>query len=165
MAMRLIMTCVAFTALVAAGVAAQDAAAPAKGAVTDLAIIKIRGSHFTDMFAQFGTPQIVVATRGRTPDEDDVLFNFGAFIIRVGKDQKINNCFILKNWKGPIRGIKIGDSREDVVKVLGNASMTFKDKNGTITDYGYRMKDLGVEFYVNFDENGNVKRVQIGQLE
>ena len=73
--------------------------------------------------------KIVVAKRGSTPDEDDVLFEFGTFMVCIAPNQRISTCFFLKTWKGPVRGIKMGDTREDVVKVLGPASIIFKDKH------------------------------------
>jgi hypothetical protein len=66
------------------------------------------------------------------------------------------------DWKGPIRGIKIGDSRENVVKVLGNLPITVKDKEGVVTAYGYALKDLDAEFYADFDKDGKVWQAEFG---
>ena len=112
------------------------------------------------MFAQCGTPTDVYVIRGDTPAEDDVLCEYGAYSFRV-RNKVIQICFFWADWKGPIRGIKIGDSREDVVKVLGTAPMTFKDKNGVVTAYGYELKDLDAKFFTNFDKDGKVWRVEI----
>jgi hypothetical protein len=160
----MIMACTVLMTLVVASAEAQNAATPAKDAVTDATIINICGGRLAKMFAQFGTPSDVLPIRGDTPAEDYVLCDYDTYFFHVRK-KVIQHCFFWSNWKGPIRGIKIGDSREDVVKVLGTAPITVKDKNGIVTDYGYRMKDLGVKFYANFDENGKLKRVQIAQLE
>ena len=59
----------------------------------------------------------------------------------------------------------MGDTREDVVKVLGPASIILKDKHGVVTAYGYRMKDLNIEFYADFDKDGRVQRVEIDALD
>ena len=163
--MRMIIACAAMTALVVASAEAQDGATPAKDAVTDAAIIDSCGARLAKMFARYGTPSNILPMRGDTPDEDDVLCDYGgAYGFRV-RDKVIRFCFFWADWKEPIRGIKIGDSRENVVKVLGTAPITVKDKNGVITAYGYRMKDLGVEFYTDFDKDGKVKRVEIAPLD
>ena len=162
--MRTIVACAALMALVVASAEAQDGATPAKDAITDATIIDSCGGRLAKMFAQYGAPSDFVAIRGNTPDKDDVICDYGTYMFRV-REKVIRCCFFRTDWKGPIRGIKIGDSREDVVKTLGTAPTTFKDKNGVVTAYGYRMKDLGVEFYTNFDEDGKVKRVEIAPLD
>ena len=161
--MRIIMACAAIMALIVASAEAKDNATPAKDAVTDATIIDICGGRLAKMFAQFGPPSHILAIRGDTPDEDDVLCDYESYMFRV-HDKVIRFCFFRTDWKGTIRGIKIGDSREDVVKVLGTAPITVKDKNGVITAYGYRMKDLDVQFHADFDEEGKVKRVEIDPL-
>jgi hypothetical protein len=163
-AMRVLMVYAALMALVVVGAEAQDGVTPAKDAVTDATIIDTCGGRLAKMFAHFGTPQDVWVTRGDTPAEDDVLCAYGAYGFRV-RSKMVRCCFFWTDWKGPIRGIKIGDSREDVVKVLGKAPVTVKDKNGIITSYGYHMKDVGVEFYTDFDKDGKVKRVEIDPLD
>jgi hypothetical protein len=162
--MRMIMVCVALVALVAAGAAAQDAVTQAKDSITDTKIIDMCGGRLAKMFTQFGTPAELIAIRGKTSDKDYVLCDYGTYFFHVRK-KVILACFFWSDWKGPIRGIKIGDSREDVVKVLGNAQITVKDKNGVVTAYGYRMKDLDVEFYTDFDKDGKVREVEIGPLD
>ena len=47
------------------------------------------------------------------------------------------------------------------MKVLGNPWATKKDKNGVVTEYGYELKDLGVQLWPSFDKNGKVTRVEI----
>ena len=89
-----------------------------------------------------------------------MLCDYGAYGFRV-RNKVIRTCFFWADWKGPIRGIKIGDSREDVVKVLGKAPITDKDKDGVVTAYGYELKDLDSELFVNFDKDGKVWRVEV----
>jgi hypothetical protein len=158
--MRIIMSCVAIMAFVVANAGAQDGAATAKNAITDATIINLCGGRLAKMFAQCGTPENLQVKRGGTPDEDDVLFVYESVGFRV-RDKVVRTCFFWSNWKGPIRGIKIGDSREDVVKVLGKAPTTDKDKDGAITAYGYDLKDLDADFFTNFDKDGKVWRVEV----
>lgn len=130
-----------------------------------MAVIKSCGGDLATMFAKFGQPLDLVATRGPNENLDRVICDYGPFLFGF-RDQKIVGCFFRKTWKGPIMGISIGDTRETVVKVLGVASKTFRDKNGVVTDYGYPMKDLGVLFYANFDAaSGKLIRVEIAPLE
>jgi hypothetical protein len=158
--MRIIMAFAVLMALVVASAEAQNSATPAKDAVTDATIINLCGGRLAKMFAQCGTPEDLRVKRGSTPDEDDVLCNYGTYAFRV-RDKVIRTCFFWSDWKGPIRGIKIGDSREEVVKVLGKAPSTDKDKDGAITAYGYDLKDLDADFFTNFDKDGKVWRVEV----
>ncbi len=153
-----------FLLAVSTGIA-EESGAPAKSAPTDMAVIKSCGGDLATMFAKFGQPLDLVATRGPNENLDRVICDYGPFLFGF-RDQKIVGCFFRKTWKGPIMGISIGDTRETVVKVLGVASKTFRDKNGVVTDYGYPMKDLGVLFYANFDAaSGKLIRVEIAPLE
>ena len=158
--MRLIVACAPLMALVAASAAAQEADAPAKDAVTDAKIIDMCGGRLAKMFAQYGTPVDLWAARGNTPDKDEVICNYHTYMFRV-RGRVIQSCFFAPDWKGLIRGIKIGNSREDVVKVLGNPSMTFKDKAGVVTAYGYALKGRDASFFTNFNKDGKVWRVEV----
>lgn len=124
-------------------------------------LISIRGGGLERM-QQFGAPELVIAKRGKESDNDDVLFNYGPFILRVHHDT-ITNCFFLNTWKGSIRGIRIGDSREDVVNALGKPRIIYS-KAGVETDYGYVLKDSNAMLYANFNDDGNVKRVEIDRI-
>jgi hypothetical protein len=160
----MLMTCVALTALVAVIAVAQDSTAPAKDAITDMTVINLCGGRLALMFAQCGLPLDLVAIRADTADKDDVVCDYGTYMFRV-RNKKVRICFFRDTWQGPIRGIKSGDSREDVVKALGDPAMTFKDKDGVITAYGYHLKDLGVDFYPNFDQNGKTNKVEIDPMQ
>ena len=89
-----------------------------------------------------------------------MLCDYGAYGFRV-HNKVITVCFFWQQWKKTIRGIKIGDSRDAVVKLLGAAPITNKDASGAVTAYGYRLKDPNVKFWANFDASGNVNRVEI----
>jgi hypothetical protein len=128
--------------------------------MTDETIIDTCGARMAKMFAVYGTPQDVWADRGPTEAEDDVFFGYGPYGFKV-RDKVVRVCFFFKGWEGPIRGIKIGDGLDDVVKALGNPSMTVKDKNGVVTAYGYDLKDLDANFFANFHEDGKVWRVEV----
>lgn len=158
--MRTVLSCVALSTMLAACAAAQQPAAVAKPAVTDEAVVEMVGGRLAKMFAHFGTPQDVWAQRGETEDEDEVFFDYGGFATKV-REKTVRVCFFYQGWQGPIRGIKIGDSREDVVKVLGEPTTTVKDKNGVVTAYGYDLTDLDANFFANFHEDGKVWRVEV----
>jgi hypothetical protein len=153
------MACAALTVLVAANSLAQESAAPAKDTVTDAAIIAMCGGGQAKMFALYGVPEDLWATRGATEDEDDVFLGYGAYGFKV-RDKVVRVCFFFRGWKGPIRGIKIGDSCEDVAKALGNPRTTVKAKDGSITAYGYQFQDLDANFFANF-KDGKVWRVEV----
>lgn len=158
--MRAILTFAAMATMLTAITQAELSAAPAKGAVTDEAVMNMVGGRLAKMFAVYGTPQDVWANRGSTEAMDDVFFDYGPFAFKV-REKLVRVCFFFQGWEGPIHGIKIGDTREAVVKVLGEPSMTFKDKNGVVTAYGYELKDLDCNFFANFREEGKVWRVEV----
>src|SRR5271169_4262540 len=74
--MRMITACAALVALAVTSVQAEDGT---KQAVTDTAVINSCGGRLFKIFADFGTPQDLSALRGSTPDDDDVLCDFGVF--------------------------------------------------------------------------------------
>ncbi len=157
--MRLATVCAALMAALAAGAEAQDSANPAKDAITDATIINTCGGSMAKMFATYGAPQDMWADRGATEAQDDVYLGYGAYGFKV-RDKVVRLCFFFRGWKGPVRGIKIGDSQEDVAKALGIPRTTVKDKDGAVTAYGYELKDLGANFFANFKE-GKVWRVEV----
>lgn len=160
--MRLTLTLAALAAMVVTAARAEDPDARKEGVVTDEAIVNACGGDLTNLY-KFGVPNHIVATRGDMPEEDDVLFRYdGGFILRV-HFRTITTCFFLKDWEGPIRGMKIGDSREGVVKVVGKPRSVITDKDGVETDYGYDLKrgDDTIGLWVGFDEDGKVRRVEL----
>jgi hypothetical protein len=161
--MRLTLTIVVLATIAAVVVPTSRAADPdvrGQGAISDEVIINLCGSRLAKMFAECGPPTFLRAERGKTPAEDDVYCDYDTYGFKV-HDRIIRVCFFWEEWKKPIRGIKIGDSREDVEKVLGKAATTVKDKDGAVTAYGYELRDIGAYFFTNFDKNGKVWRVEV----
>jgi hypothetical protein len=158
--MRTLMSCIALVALVSMVAQAQNAEPSAKNAITDTMIINSFGGRLAKMFAQFGMPKDLRPKRGSEPAKDEVLCHYGAFGFRV-RDKIIQSCFLWKEWERPIRGIKFDDSREDVVKVLGKAAVTVKNKKGDINAYAWELEDLDAYFVVDFDEGGKVWQIEI----
>ena len=156
--MRLTIALLLITVLAVATVQAVD---PGNGAGTtpsDDAIVNVCGANLAKLFTQFGTPADIIPYRGNTPDNDGVNLNYGDYGFNF-RNKTVVTCFFWSTWKGTIQGIKIGDSRDAVVKVLGNPSVTLKDANGVITSYGWDLKDLDAKLYADFDANGIVNRV------
>lgn len=158
--MRTIMLYGALVACFVAFAKAQERDQPRKEAITDATIINSCGGPLDKMFAQFGTPRDLRVNRGNKPEEDDVYCSYENHGFRV-RNKVIRMCFFFRGWKEPIRGIRIGDSREAVAKILGNPSMTVKNKDGTISAYGYELKELNSYFFANFDKDGQVWRVEV----
>lgn len=131
-----------------------------KAAFSDESVIGACGGSVADMFARFGVPQDVVAARGQTAEEDDVLVDYGEILFRT-RDQKVRCCFFLKSWKSTIRGIRIGDSREAVTQVLGKPQHIIRSKDHVETDYGYDLRQPKLSLWANFDKDGHVRRVEI----
>jgi hypothetical protein len=158
--MRAILTYAMMVTMLAAAAQAQESPPSAKEPITDEMIVNTCGGRLAMMFALYGTPQDVWADRGATEDEDDVYLGYGAYGFKV-RDRMVRVCFFFKGWEGPIRGIKIGDSREDVVRILGSPRMTVTNKDGVVTAYGYELNNLDANFFANFHEDGKVWRVEV----
>jgi hypothetical protein len=122
-------------------------------------IINACGADLNKLFAEFGAPKYMVVARGDTNDDDDVLFEYGTFVLRIHED-KVTSCFFKSNWTGPIGEIRIGDSRENVEKVLGKPTSVLS-KDGVITAYGYDLQSPKTTMYTNFNDAGAVRRVEI----
>ena len=159
--MRRILTLAAIAALLVISARAEEPAIRKQAAPTDKAIIGIRGSAFAKVFAQFGLPGDITAVRRSTRSKDGVLLDYGAFGFLV-RHKVVDACFFWSDWKGSIRGIKMGDSRENVVKVLGSKPRyTIRDKDNAITAYGYDLKGSDVCYFANFDDHGKLDKVEI----
>jgi hypothetical protein len=138
-------------------------AAPAKPAAvkskpTSEDILNACGSRLVKVFAQFGTPIDVSPTRNSDdPREDTVIFSYGDWGFAI-RNKTVEDCFFW-TWNDPVRGIKIGDTSDALVKVLGKPSISNKDGAGGLTGYGWNLKDLDATLYVDFDNNGKVDRI------
>jgi hypothetical protein len=149
--------------LAATVVRAGDPAPAAPSGPTDVAVIRSIGLDLPKMFSSFGEPSDIYARRRDDQDKDAVICDYGTYLLEFN-NKKVRSAYFWRTWTGPILGIKIGDSREAVTKVLGEANDTFKNKDGEITDFGFKMKDYGVEIYANF-EDGKLYRVEIEPLD
>jgi len=63
------------------------------------------------------------------PRKDSVLVKDGSFGFRL-RDRVVYDCDFWAAWPGTIRGIRIGDTREAVVKVLGPKDRDAKNGDG-----------------------------------
>src|ERR1700730_15643182 len=125
-----------------------------------MAFVVASGSgRLVKMFDQFGPPSDIQAKRGQAAEDDDVFCDYGTFGFRV-RNKQIRCCFFFDEWKEPIRGIRVGGSREGVGKDLEKPRETIKDKEGAVTSYGYDLKELDADFLANFDKDGKVWRVE-----
>jgi hypothetical protein len=138
---------------------AADPKAADKDAPTDAAIINMCGGRLAKAFHEFGTPVEVFVTRGNKPEDDSVVLDFGTFGLNI-RNKTVVSSYFYKEWQGTIKGIKIGDSREQVVKVLGNKFDASKNSVG-VDDAGYDLKDNDAVFWVDFDKDNKVIKVEI----
>lgn len=156
--MRIVLAAVLVTATTGLATAA-DPKPPDKDAPTDAAIIDMCGGRLAKAFHQFGTPVDLLISRGDKPDDDSVFLDYGPFGLEV-RNKTVIGCYFYQEWKDTVKGVKIGDSREQVVKVLGNAPVTIKSKVG-LESFKYDLKDNDAEMYVDFDKDNKVRKVEI----
>ena len=148
-------------ALVVASVLAQEAAGPAKNAVTDATVINLCGGRLAKMFAQCGTPVDISVKRGDTPAEDDVLCNYGAYAFRV-RDKLVRVLLYMGGLEGHDQGSQ--DRRQPRRRgesARARPRLPTRTRTARVTAYGYDLKDLDADFFVNFDKDGKVWRVEI----
>src|SRR4051794_13095769 len=79
---------------------------------SDKAIIEMCGGRLRKVFDQFGAPIDVYVSGTK---KDSVSLDYGPYAFRV-LDKTVRTCFFYDDWKGTIKGIKIGDDRDSVVK-------------------------------------------------
>ena len=158
--MRSVLAVVAL--LITAGIAAEGQQTKGKDAPTDEDIINMVGGRLFKLFAQFGTPEDLRTVRSEeTPEMDTVLLEYGAFAFNV-RQKTVQACYFLTGWKGKIKGINLGDSREQVVKALGDEYENSEIKNDDgVHDYLWELKENGGVLWVTFDKNDRVKRVAV----
>ena len=119
--MRLAMTMAAIMALAGRGrlLRPKRLAPPGRLGPPTRPLSTFRRRRLAKLFATFGIPDDVRAYREDDQAKDDtVVLDYGAYGFKVRK-KTVRNCLFWPNWKGTIKGIKIGDSRDDVAKVLG----------------------------------------------
>ena len=146
-------------ALLFVGATASHGQAPAKRPASDAEIIKICGARLATVFVRFGEPDDVTVSRGNNTELDKVSLDYGSYAIQV-RQKTVRTCLFYSTWAGPIRGVKIGDTRQQVEKVLG---MDHKIEKSSldVEDYGYALKDLDAMFWTDFDKEGKVRMVEI----
>jgi hypothetical protein len=154
----------ALAAIAALAVTMVRAADPGSGGIappTDEMIINACGTRLVKVFAKFGQPSDLYPYRGDTTDKDGVTMDYGLFTFSF-RDKIIRSCFFWQQWTGTIKGIKMGDSRQDVEKALGTNHQTDKaDAVSAGGDYGFDLKDLGVTLWFDFDQNDKVNKVEV----
>jgi hypothetical protein len=157
--MRLTIALLLITVLAVATVQAVD---PGNGAGTtpsDDAIVNVCGANLAKLFTQFGTPADIIPYRGNTPDNDGVNLNYGDYGFNF-RNKTVVTCFFWSTWKGTIQGIKIGDSHQDVEKVLGTTHQTDKTTSqSALGDFGFDLIDAML--WVDFDKNDKVFKVEV----
>jgi len=149
--MRLALTLTTLLML-AARVTADDATPAAKQTATDDTIIKLCGDSLAKMFAQCGVPEQIFVN-----GDNAAILYYGSFGFSV-KNKSVTGSFFFEDWKGTIKGAKFGDTKEQVVKVLGSDYRDVKGKD--FEAYGWELKEQKATFWLYFTDN-KVDRVQI----
>jgi hypothetical protein len=121
----------------------SSAGRAAEPAVTTAQVEAAIGSDLPTAIAKFGVPKELGSWRSTREgaerfqhyNDDCVQFGYGSFGLLVQRSSVLG-CVFLPDWKETVRGVKPGDSRDDVVKVLGNpfregAKQDFKANVGT----------------------------------
>lgn len=152
--MRTLAKLVVIVALIGAAAGAKSPNSP-----TDEQIINICGAKLERLWTEFGTPDHIIGKRREKPAPDGVALAYDGFILTVDFNT-VTHCFFTEKWKGTIRGIQMGASREEATKNFGKPIVTNKDKEGAITGYCFPVSEKLV-LWTNFDDEGKLNRIEI----
>ncbi|HEX4000842.1 MAG TPA: hypothetical protein VHX65_20005 [Pirellulales bacterium] len=142
---------------VAAAANADEAPTKAKQMPTDDTIIKLCGDSLANMFAKCGVPEEITVN-----GDNLAVLIYGPYAFTV-KGKKVIGSFFFDDWKGTIKGVKYGDTKDQSVKVLGKG---YSDVNGKGSDgkpfeaYGWNDKSQKATFWLYFTD-GKVSNVQV----
>ena len=150
--MRLFLA-LAICLMIPAWVNADDSSNAVKQAPTDEAVINLCG-QLPNVFARFGPPEDVRASGDNDGGAD---LDYGSFGFKI-KNKTALACFFWSDWKGPVKGVKIGDSKEQAVKVLGANKHTFKHPDG-LEDFGWDLTTPNAILWLYFDKDSKVKKI------
>ena len=160
--MRLTIAVTLIAALAATMVQAVDPGNGGSATPSDDAIINVCGASLDKVFAQFA-PADVYPYRRATADDDGVTFDYGSYGFNV-HNKTVCTCFFWSGWKGTIKGVKIGDSQQDVEKVLGTVHQVDKTvSQSALGDFGYDLIDAVL--WIDFDKNDKVYRADLDLTE
>lgn len=122
-------------------------------------IVQACGSRLAKMFARFGYPENVTPLRRSKPELDRVLLTYGKFAFE-SRDRTVQACLFYSDYTETVRGIKIGEPRQQVEKVLGTEHKVEKGSQSD-QDLGYAMKNLDATFWVDFDKDDKVRMIEV----
>jgi hypothetical protein len=121
---------------------------------TDDAIISSCGAPLSKVFAHFGTPGDL---RASGDNDGGVDLDYGGFGFKI-KNKAATACFFWADWKGLVKGVKIGDGKDQFVKTLGANTHIFKHPDG-LQDYGWDLKAPDAVLWVYFEKDDKVKKI------
>ncbi len=140
--------------LIAAASVAADDSAGAKQPPTDAAIINTCGARLADVFARFGLPDDL---RPSGDNDGGVDLDYGTFGFKI-KNKSAVATFFWSDWKGPVNGVNIGDTKEQAVKILGPSKHVYKHPDG-LEDYGWDLTTPNAILWLYLDKDGKVKKI------
>jgi hypothetical protein len=146
----------ALALVIATSSSAQEAGGSAKQP-TDKEVLDMCGARLKKVFAKFGTPVDLIVS-----DDNDggVNLDYGTFGFKI-KAKTATTCFFWPEWTGSVKGIKIGDTKEQVLKALGKNTKTFNRPDGQ-EDYGWAVTDPeDTVFWTYFDKDGKVRKMDV----
>jgi hypothetical protein len=136
-----------------AWVVADDFSA-AKQPPTDESVINTCGAHLPDVFARFGVPGDL---RPSGDNDGGVDLDYGAFGFKI-KNKIAVATFFWSDWPGTVKGVKIGDTKDQAIKVLGPNKHTYKHPDG-LEDYGWDLTTPNAILWLYLDKDGKVKKM------
>jgi hypothetical protein len=126
---------------------------------TEQAIIEMSGGRLSKVLATFGAPQDIRPSLASKTQKDAVLLDYGAYGFQV-REKIVRVCYFWPQWAGTVKGVKIGDTRAQVVQVLGKHQHTERNADG-VDDYAWELKDIDSDLWVVFGKDDKVVRIQV----
>src|SRR5262245_25273685 len=124
-----------------------------KDAPSDEQIIDMVGGRLAKIFVRFGTPADLFPVRANeSPEMDLVILEYRSFAFGI-RNKTVQTCYFVRGWAGTIKGIKLGDSREQVVKTLGKEyEPSDVVNNDNVYDFAWDLKETDSLLWAIFDK-------------
>lgn len=133
---------------------AEDSSLGAKPGLSGDTILGLCGARLAKVFDRLGTPENL---RPSGDQDGSVDIDYGTFGLKI-KNKTAAACFFWNDWTGPVKGIRIGDTKEQVLKILGKNDRIYTHADG-LEDYAWNFKSESILFWAWFDKNNKVRKI------
>lgn len=146
--------------IVLAGVAAEPALTPQQ-------LEDTIGSKLSQLVPKYGAPKDVGSSRSTRPEaeryrvnDDCVQFGYGDYGFLANFDI-IQGCVFFPGWTKPVHGVKLGDTIDGAIRVLGNQYTQGKKPVDPAQFYSWKLPEGSRNILVYYDKDKRIDRIEI----